>query len=113
MNRSQKKLKQFYQELAIWINAGMPGHKVFVKDAALCYQLSRWCGKFPWYVRIFSCSSYIQHLQTELLWDRYGTPGFPFGEGKYMKEVRLGNHYTNEDRLKFIFEQSGMKQENK
>lgn len=113
MNRNQKKLKKFYQELAVWINSGMPEHKVFYKGAALCYQLSRWCGEFPWYARIYYNAPYIRHLQAELLYSGYGTQIFPFGANRYEIEVEIGNHYTNQERLAFIFEQAGMKQENK
>lgn len=113
MNRNEKKLKQFYKELASWLNAGMPEHKVFHKGAALCHQLSRWCGEFPWYSRIYYNTNYIRHLQTERLWKGYGSSLFPFGELKYAMEVGAGNHYINKNRLAFIFEQAGVKQENK
>lgn len=107
MNKHQKKLKKFYQELAVWINAGMPEHKVFRKSYALCFQLCNWSGDLPWYQEIFYNSSKIGLCQLEL----FGHDPFPFGSLAYVEERAAGNHYTNEARLAFIFEQAEVARE--
>ena len=107
MNKNQKKLKQFYKELAIWINAGMPEHKVFRKSHALCFQLCNWYWDLPWYQQISYDSSKIGLCQLEL----FGHAAFPFGSLAFVEERAAGNHYTNEARLNFIFEQAGVARE--
>lgn len=111
MNKHQKKLKKFYQKLAVWINAGMPEHKVFRKSDALCFQLCNWNRDLPWYARLYYDTDYIQHLQTEMFSEKLGNCNFPFGYLNYMEERHDKNHYTNEARLAFIFEQAGVVRE--
>lgn len=111
MNKHQKKLKKFYQELAVWINAGMPEHKVFRKSSALCNQLWSWTVELPWYARLYYNKHYILHLQTEMFRKDFGNASFPFGTEAYMEEHVLDSHYTNEARLAFIFEQAGVPRE--
>lgn len=111
MNKHQKKLKQFYRELAVWINAGMPRHKVFSKKVALCLQLCHWTFDLPWYARLYYDDDYIQHLQVELFFEKSGNCDFPFGYYAYAEERAAGNHYTNEARLAFIFNQAGVPRE--
>lgn len=106
MNKHQKKLKKFYQELAVWINAGMPEHKVFRKEAALCVSLCHWAADLPWYARLYYDTDYIQHLQIELFLEKFSNSSFPFGWKSYLSESYDKNHYTNEARMAFIFEQA-------
>lgn len=111
MKKREKKLKQFYKELADWINAGMPEHKTFRKDTALCVQLTRWAFGLPWYARLYYNTDAIERLQMEIFWDKFGNSNFPFGMFEYNLGYRAKNHYTNEARLAFIFKQAGVPRE--
>lgn len=36
-------LKEFYQDVQAWVEAGCPPHNVFQLDCGLCSQLEMWC----------------------------------------------------------------------
>lgn len=107
MKKNEKKLKQFYRELAAWINAGTPEHQVFKNSWALCFQLTIWLDELPWYKQMYYNPGEIAELQNGL----FDYNAFPFGYCDYQEERLLGNHYTSEARLNFIFEQAGVPRE--
>lgn len=111
MNRHERKLKQFYKEIAKWVKDGCPKHKSFKKYYGLCSNLTTWLHNLPWYQRWLYDAEYIQRYQENMFYGVYGTAAFPFGSEAYSEERLQGSHYQNEARLAFIFTQAGEKYE--
>lgn len=109
MNKHQKKLKQFYVDIANWINEGTPDHPVFVRTQALCLNLYYWLESRPWYEKIFINEKAVQLQQIDNFYKIYKNASFPFGgETVYVKDSLMESHYSNIERLAYIFLHAGI-----
>jgi len=109
LEKHRKKLKKFYQELVVWIDKGMPEHKVFAKDETLCPTLQRWLENLPWWQVCYYDLATIFILQRDEFIKFSGNPSFPFGNyDNHLKEIYGGEVYQNTSRVDYIRKQAGM-----
>lgn len=97
-------LKQFYQEIQEWVEAGCPPYTVFQMDSGLCNQLEMWSEN----------QGHDEEL-TEQLWDEQAAmfqsagldKNFPFDtEESYTHAYCANAMYDNPERLNWIKEHS-------
>ncbi len=95
-------LKQFYQDVAAWVEDGCPSHDVFQLDCGLCSQLEMWSEN----------QCHAKEL-TDQLWDEQAAmfqsagldKNFPFDtEESYNHAYYANAMYDNPERLNWIKE---------